>query len=292
MGGKTEQAIEQVEEDLAELTFEQMIESLTPEDIQENSFLAKKLLGVPNPDAPWVAFAHTLGSWEIAMGETVKSLQGSINTSLQLLMVLTGAQDQIQLLEYARRLKAVENRLPSMVRQIATGMLGGSLSAQNSVPLLTQLPNLAPLPTPTPTTSQYVQYPWNAAAKAQVALAPQALAGVVLKSGGAQLAGLGDNAIGVAVSVDTANKTVLVAVNGDRLEGIEASFSGLNIGDELLPNATMISGRYLITMAEALAAGAVPGSAVKVIARVLKADSNSRAIVITDKPIQPLPVIA
>ena len=269
-------------------TYDQLFDSFTPEDIKENSVIAAKLLNHANPDPGWVRFAQVLGAYELTAGEMHKQLQQSVDASQQLLMVMTGAQDQMQLLELTLKLKKLEKKIPSMLKQLTMGMAGGQAAAQAS-----QYPIVLPAqqtpatdPSTNPSTATYTSYPWSNAAKATGGPAPQVYGAIFVSANGAQLAATGDKAIGVAVSVDTNAKTVNVAVNGQQITGLPSSFfSGLQLGDELIARPLGGTTRTLITMAEALAQGVTPGVPVKVIARVLTIGS----IVITDQAQQPLP---
>lgn len=289
---RIERDIKAEAEKLSGLTFAELMDTFEPDEIRTNSILANKLLNVSNPDAPWVAFANLMGAWELAMGESYKTLQTQINTSLQLLMVLTGAKNQMQLLEYTYRLRKIEKQLPSMVRQIANGILGGQLAVQNQAPILVpSAPQSAPGGgTQSNPATAYTVYPWNKFAKMSNGPIPRVFGGILLRVDGAQLASIADNSIGVAVSVDAQAQTVTVASNGQQINDIDPTLmSGLSFGDELLPSVAVIGGRNLITVAEALANGIVAGSPVKTIARVLKNDNAGHSIVILDRAITPLP---
>jgi len=290
---RTERDIKDEAKRLESLTFEQQFNAWTPEDINANSLLAEKMLTLPNPDASWVEFAHMLGRLELTMGEAHRELQGRVTNSLQLLMVLTGASNEMQILEYTQRLKQVEKRLPSLVKQLATGIIGGQIGSQGqSLSLGYQVPSLPPSQSGNQEVPSqgFAVFPWNTPAKGNASLAPKVGAGAFLIVDGVQISNLGDNAFGIVVEVDAVAKTARVAVNGEKIDSLPASlFTGLSVGDELLPVASLTNGRYLVTAAEALNSGVPTGSPSKIIARVLKNNAEERLIVVLDRPISPLP---
>lgn len=288
---RTERDIREVAQELEEQTFEQMFVTWKPEDLNENSLLVERMLRLPNPDPAWVEFAHMLGRFELSVGESYRALQNRVNNSLQLLMVLTGAKTEMQILEYTRRLKQVEKKLPSLVKQLATGVLGGQLGAQSQFPGGFGFPIPQAPTNSTPSESSTLEeFPWSTGAKQNNPLAPQPIAGVFLVADGAQIAGINDNAIGIAVEVDAAAKTVQVALSGQIVRDIDpAMMSGLSMGDELIPVPVKVNGRYFITPAEALSGGYGAGTPIKIIGRVIKNDANERAILVVDRPVIPLP---
>lgn len=295
MGKRIEKDIERVEERLDELTLEQIIEKVSPEDVANNSIITKRMLASNSVDKPWVHFAHTLGTWEIGIGEILKKFQIDINASMQLLQVLMGADTQQQLLEMTAKLSIQKRKLPGLVKSILAGYAGGALAQRQTRPLFPHFPASFPDPASTPSTPTTTDgagevYPWSDGAKANSNLAPQLFGGVALFGGKAQLSALTDDAIGVAVSVDTTAKTVTVKTNGQKIAGMPAgTLGGLIPGDVLYPSAQLINGRYLITAGEAIANGSTTGTPVKPIARVLKNDAQERTITIIDQSIQPLP---
>lgn len=286
---RTEKAIREEARELAGLTFEQQFATWKPEEINENSLLVERMLRLPNPDSAWVEFAHMLGRFELTIGESYRALQNRVNNSLQLLMVLTGAKTEMQILEYTQRLKKVEKNLPSIVKQLATGIVGGQIGAQSQFPGGFSIPPLPTTTTPSQNPTYHV-YPWNMAAKQNAALAPQKCSGILLSGDGAQIASFIDNASGIAVEVDTAAKTVMVALNGQFVENIDDDLmTALSIGDELLPVPIKVNGRYFVTPAEALASGVGVGTQVKTIGRVVKNDEDERTIQVVDRSFYPLP---
>lgn len=288
----TEKSIRKTEEVLEQLSLERLMDSLQPDEIQENSLIAQRLLNFPDVDPAFRRFAQTLGAWEIGIGEIMGQIQGDVSDSLQLLQVLTNTENKIQLMEFSARLKKVERKIPSIVREIAAGMFGASL-AQPQGGMIPGLPFASqPSPFPPPSVDpDYVSYEWTDAAKLPSGPAPVVRGGVKVIGGKAQLAGPSDNAIGVAVSVNNTDKLVSVAVNGDKLAGLGASdLVGLNAGDELIPSLVEVSGRYLMTIAEASAQGIIAGTPIKIIARVIRNDTNGRSIVVLDQPLRPMPV--
>lgn len=296
MSSKLDKKIRKVEEQIEELNLEQIMESLTDDEIQENSMMARRMLTFPDIDAPFRRFVNVLGSWEIGIGEAMQAMKSEIDQSLQLLQVLTGAEDKIALLEFAARLKKVERRIPSMVRQIATGLYGGAFANQ-VVPQFPQLPassnNGDTSTNPPPSTlPYYYPYDWSDAAKGIGGPAPVPYSGVILTGGKVERAGFSQNAMGVAVSVDTVAKTAKIAINGQTITGFtDTELAGLNAGDELIPVFSPVTGRYLITLSEAAVVPILSGTPIKVIARVIQNNANLRAIVIVDQSLRPMPVL-
>lgn len=295
--GTLEENIRSVEDTIDELNLEQIMDSLSEDDVKDNSMIARRMLNFPDVDAPFRRFVHVLGAWEIGIGDTMQAMQQEINQSLQVLQVLTGAEDKIALMEFSRRLKKVERRIPSMVRQIAQ-QLYGQAYANQLIPSFPALPGTAPnngdagsTPNP-PAAPVYYSYDWSDAAKATGGPAPVQYGGIVLTAGKAERAGHNQNAIGVATSVDSTAKTVKVAINGQTITGFTATeLAGLNAGDELIPVSNSVTGRYLITLAEAGVVPIVAGSPIKVLARVIQNNADIRAIVVVDQALRPMPVL-
>lgn len=293
MAEKSTEDQRDVAEYIDNLTFEQMLEGYTTNQVSENSALAKRLLNHANPDPSWVRFAHEMGRFELAIGDTTNDMTVRIDTALHLLMVLTGAQDQMQLMQISRKLKRLEDRLPSIAKQVFTGFLGGQM-AQNASPTPVFLPPASEdgdSESPSPTAVAYELYPFNSLAISTPARTPVVNGAIALKPDGANLAGIGEPVIGVAVDVDTGNKIVKVAINGQKIASLPPSFmAGLAIGDELIATLTTVNGRYLCTTAEAVLVGGYSvGQPCRVVAQVLHSDAGERSIVVVSNAAIPLP---
>ncbi|PSM31795.1 hypothetical protein [Haliangium sp. UPWRP_2] len=289
---KTEQNIEAVADAIDDISAERFFDSLTDEEVASQSVLVRRLLNHSNADPGWIQFSHLLGRLELTMTAAHSDLQESTDLALQMLMVLTGAQDKMQLLEFGERLRSLESKVPSILREMMSGYLGGQ-AAQSSASSYYLLPGSNPTAaTPVTQAPNYTQYPWNALAKSGGRRQPVRNAAVTLASGGAMLSSVGEPSIGIAVDVDTVGQTVRVAFNGQKIDSLPDAFmTGLSIGDELIAVVAPIGGRYLVTMTEAAGAGYTPGQPVRVVARVLQASSGERSIVVVDQPTQPMPII-
>lgn len=289
---QTTENIEHLAEAIDDISAEKFFDSLTDEEVNEKSLLVKRLLNHSNVDPGWVQFSHLLGRLELTMTAAHADLQDSTDLALQMLMVLTGAQDRMQLLEYGERIRSLEKKVPSILREMMAGYMGGQSAQQgngNYYVVPGQSSNAAPFQ---PQAPNFTQYAWNTLAKSGPPRQPVKNAAVTLSGGGAMLASVGEPAIGVAVDVDTVNQTVRVAFNGQKVDSLPDSFmAGLSIGDELIAVLAPIGGRYLVTMTEAAGAGYAPGQPIRVVARVLQASSGERSIVVVDQPTQPMPVI-
>ena len=157
------------------------------------------------------------------------------------------------------------SRLPSLVRSIAAGALGGQLTQQQHPAVV--------LPVP-PATD------WTTYETILNGPQPVAYGAVMLQAGRARLAGPADNAIGVAVSV--AGPSCEVATDGQKIKNIPAErMKDLSPGDRLFVYPNGYKDRYLVTQAEA-AALLPPLSLSKCIGRVLRNDAEQRTIVVQD----------
>lgn len=282
---RIEQDIRAEARHLHQLTLEQIIGSIKPNEVQKNSFIAKKLLSVNNPDAPWVHFANTLGSWEIGVGEVMRHIQADTTTALQLLQVLMGARNDLQLMEMNQKLQQVKDRIPSMVRQITTGLVGGMMAH----PQTPALPLPAPAPPDDKPRREFITYDWARIARNPDGPAPQRLAGVYAAADGARIANHFQDAIGVAVSVDEKAYTVKVATNGQLLDDLPPDCLGdLAVGTVLHCSDSPLSGRYLITREELKSLGLPPDAIVKPIARVVRNNAQGAMLLVVDRPLQTL----
>ena len=287
----TDKNIEALADAIDDISAEKYFDSLTDEEVANESILVRRLLNHSNVDPGWVQFSHLLGRLELTMTAAHADLQDSTDLALQMLMVLTGAQDRMQLLEYGEKIRSLEKKVPSILREMMAGYMGGQAAGGNgnNYVLPGQSSNAAPS---TPQAPNYTQYAWNTLAKSGPTRQPVKNAAVTLSGGGAMLASLGEPAIGIAVDVDTVGQTVRLAFNGQKIDSLPESFmAGLSIGDELIAVLTPIGGRYLVTMTEAAGAGIAPGQPIRVVARVLQASTGERSIVVVDQPTQPMPVI-
>jgi hypothetical protein len=287
----TDKNIEALAEAIDDISAEKYFDSLTDEEVANESILVRRLLNHSNVDPGWVQFSHLLGRLELTMTAAHADLQDSTDLALQMLMVLTGAQDRMQLLEYGEKIRSLEKKVPSILREMMAGYMGGQAAGGNgnNYVLPGQSSNAAPS---TPQAPNYTQYAWNTLAKSGPTRQPVRNAAVTLSGGGAMLASLGEPAIGIAVDVDTVGQTVRVAFNGQKIDSLPESFmAGLSIGDELIAVLTAIGGRHLVTITEAAGAGIAPGQPIRVVARVLQASTGERSIVVVDQPTQPMPVI-
>lgn len=289
----TEQNIEALADRIDEMTAEAYFDSLSDEEVAENSHLFKRLINHSNPDPGWVGFSALMGRLELTMSAAHAELAQGTDLALQLLMVLTGAQDKMQLLEYGERIRALESKVPSIFRELIAGYVGGQAAGQQSAAWPPGFPTgAAPLPNPNTPAPAFTAYEWNTQAKTIPARQPQKHAAITLSAGGAMLGFVGESAIGVAVDVDINAKIVKVAYNGQKIDSLPAAFMvGLSIGDELIAVNASINGRHLVTMSEAVTGGYAPGQPVRVVAKVLQNSAGERSIIVVDQATQPLPVI-
>lgn len=261
---KTERSISKVESRIRRLTLSDIIASVSDDDLKAHSFLFNQLMDVEAPDPAWLKFSGLIGRFEIALGDMMRSNQRNINYSLQLLQILMNAESKIQLVEIYKKLKDQRKRLPSLVRSIAAGALGGQLVQQ-------QQPIAVPIQS---------QTDWTTYETVINGPQPVAYGAVMLQAGRARLAGPGDNAIGVAVSV--AGPSCEVATDGQKIKNVPAErMRDLSPGDRLFVYPNGYKDRYLVTQAEA-AALLPPLSLSKCIGRVLRNDAEQRTIVVQD----------
>lgn len=270
--GRTERNVRKIEGQIEKLTLAEIIDSVTDEEMKGNSYIFNQLMTVDAPEPAWVKFASTVGRWEIGIGDVFRHNQRRINMALQLLSIMMNAQDEIKLIEIYKKLKQNREQIPSIVRSVVGGMIGGQLQAQYNPPVQV---------VPTQTTD------WTSYEVAPNLPSPVNYGPVSLISGKAYLSPPGNDAIGVAVSV--AGTVAEVATNGQKIKNIPADkMQDLSPGDMLFAVPAPIKNRNLITMAEAQTVFAI-GNPIKPIARVLRNDSEQHTIVIEDLPIRLIP---